>query len=189
MANVQVWDDKVHLFLGEAIYAHFYVFADPAKVDSDLQHAFSFQTTIRVGGIQFWDTGAIPLTDTQISAKPDQSLQSFNLPTLDGAISGFEGLDSQGRPAGANWSNAVVVSFVVTSKADVTLPVSELATALAALGPAGVAARAVLMASSVFARKVRLSIGHSNVTIQLQRDASGKIVQINHVAVKAPAHA
>lgn len=189
MADVQVWDSKVHLLGGEVVYAHHYVYADPSQVNDDLRHAFKYQAVVRVGGVQLWDSGKVPLQNGPITAKPDPAVQAFNLGTLDAEIDDFDGLDSQGHSTGANWSNAAALSFLVSAKAAITLPTATIATALAALGPAGVAARALLLGASLFAKKVHITLGHSNVTIPLQRDASRKLVQVNHVpmAVGAPA--
>jgi hypothetical protein len=76
MAELEVWDDKTHLFFGEAIYVHFYVYADTSKVATDLQHAFTLQAAIRVGGIQFWDTGRVPLANRPLLANPGARARS-----------------------------------------------------------------------------------------------------------------
>ena len=47
----QVWDSKIRLFLGDAVYTHLYVFADPTAVDNNLENAFTFQADVRAAGV------------------------------------------------------------------------------------------------------------------------------------------
>jgi hypothetical protein len=188
MAQVQVWDDKVHLFMGEVIYAHFYVYADWPKVDSNLEKAFQIQATIRVGGIQFWDTGIVPLANGPFNAKPEAAVSgAVSLPTVQGEIDDWTGIGTDGKPA--PWSTATLLTFLVSSKADAAVPVTTIIAALKTLGPAGAAAATILAVAGLFGTKVRLTLGHTNAALPLHRDASGRIAQINHVSAKVPAHA
>lgn len=189
MAN-QVWDDKAHLFLGEAgIYAHFYAFADWTKVDADLKNAFTFQIAIRVCGAQVWDTGIVPLQNGAITAKPDPSIPaSANVPAIQGEIDDWAATNAQ-HVVTDTWSQASTVGFLVSSKADVTLPVSQLASLLGRVGgPIGAAAGILAtFALASFGRKVRVTIGHNNVTIPVVRDQAGHVTQLgaSHAPVAA----
>lgn len=177
MANALVWDDKVHLLLGELIYAHFYVYVRWSDVDSDLQHAFDIQVTIRAGGVQLWDTGVLPLKDGQLTAKPAVAV----LPVIEGELDDWDCLDANGDHG--NWPKATLLTFLVSAKTDVTIPISEICAALATLGPAGIAAAAVVKLATTFgSKKARITIGHTNVAIPVARDTAGRITQIGHAS-------
>ena len=181
MAFQQVWDDKVHLFGGEAIYAHFFVYVDWSKVDADLQHAFEFLVSIRVAGVQFWATEQVPLQNGPVTAKLDQAVAAIatnQLPsTIQGEIDDWSAVDDSG--VAGDWAKAASLKFLISSKADVTLPVSLLGGLVGRLG--GTAGSIVGLAAGLFGSKVRVTIGHSNVSIPVHRDASGRCTQINAV--------
>jgi len=174
----QVWDDKAHLFGGEAIYAHFFVFVDWDQVDANLANAFQFLVSVRVAGIQFWGSPQITLANGAVQATLDPKVAAIatgQLPKeIDGEIDDWSGVDAGGN---ATWTAATSVRFLVTGKADVTLPVAVLGALVGRLG--GTAGSLIGVAAGLFGSKVRLSIGHSNVVIPVHRDATGRITQIN----------
>jgi hypothetical protein len=178
VAYQQVWDDKVHLFGGEAIYAHFFAYVDWTKVDASLENAFQFLVSIRVAGVQFWATDQVTLANGSIQANLDPKVAAVaggQLPrTIEGEIDDWSGVDAAGN---ANWPEATSLRFLVAGKADVTLPVSLLAGLVGRVG--GVAGAILGGAASLFGSKVRISIGHSNVSIPVHRDGNGRITQIN----------
>jgi hypothetical protein len=162
MATKQVWDDKVHLVLGDVVYTHLYVYVDPAKVQGeDLATAFTFQADVRAAGADLWSTGSVPLKNGPISATPTASVATL------GAVGGE--IDDWGF-TGASWSAATAVNFLVVAKADVSLPLSLLP---------GVIGTVV----GLFGSKIRVTVGHENVLLSIQRDPTGKVVSINHIAV------
>jgi hypothetical protein len=179
MPFTQVWDDKVHLFGGEAVYAHFFVFADWSTVDTDLGNAFQFLVSIRVAGVQFWSTGQVALQNGAITANVDPTvttLPGVSLSPVQGEIDDWSAIDGTGKACAFD-AGAAAVTFLVAGKADVTIPIRTL-TAL--VGQLGGTAGALLGGAlgGLFGAKVRVSIGHSNVSIPIHRDGSGKITQI-----------
>jgi hypothetical protein len=178
MAFAQVWDDKVHLFGGEAVHAHFFVYADWSEVDDDPQHAFAFLVSVRVAGIQFWASQQVPLQNGAVDAELDPTVATIatgQLPrAIHGEIDDCAGINDSGA---VDWARATSVRFLLSSKADVTLPVALLGTLVGRLG--GTAGLLVGLATGLFHSKVRLTIGHSNVAIPIHRDGRGFITQIN----------
>jgi hypothetical protein len=178
MAFAQVWDDKVHLFGGETVYAHFFTYVDWSKIDADLQHAFAFLVSIRVAGIQFWASKQVALQNGEVDAVLDPSVAVVaggQLPNaIRGEIDDCSGVDAQGA---ADWKKATSLRFLLSSKADVTIPVSLLGGLVGRLG--GAAGLLVGLAAGLFGGKVRVTIGHSNVSIPIHRDGNGRITQIN----------
>lgn len=179
MPFTQVWDDKVHLFGGEAVYAHFFVFADWSQVDAALGNAFQFQVSIRVAGIQFWTTGQVALQNGAIMANVDSAvaaLPGVSLSPVQGEIDDWSAIDGTGK-ACAFGTDAAAVTFLVAGKADVTIPIRTLTALVGQLG--GVAGALIGGAlGGLFGAKVRVSIGHSNVSIPIHRDANGTVTQI-----------
>ncbi len=177
----QVWDDKAHLFGGEAVYAHFFVFVDWDQVDANLANAFQFAVSVRVAGIQFWATQQVALAAGPVQATLDPKVAAIATGQLPRAIAGeiddWSGVDGSGD---ASWTAATSVRFLVAGKADVTLPVAALAALVGRLG--GAAGSLIGFAAGLFGSKVRVTIGHSNVAIPVHRDANGRITQINALA-------
>lgn len=164
----QVWDSKIHLFLGEAVYTHLYVFADPAKVNgASLQHAFTFQADVRAAGTDLFSTGTVPLKNGPIKASPTVA-GGETLGTVEGEIDDW-------NVTSGSWDNATGVRFLVVAKSDLSVPASEIARLVPAFGQ--------LLSAILRQVKIRVTVGHSNVLLPIVRNANGHIVSINHVKI------
>jgi hypothetical protein len=164
----QVWDSKIKLFLGEAVYTHLFVYADPAKVQgAALADAFTFQADVRVAGAELFSTGVIPLKNGPIAASP--SVAGSNLGEVQGEIDDW-------NFSSDSWEKTNGVRFLVNAKTDVSIPVSEIAKLVPGFGTL------VGVALGLFG-KVRITVGHENVLISIGRDGSGKVLSVNGVAV------
>ena len=163
----QVWDSKIHLILWDVIYTHLYVYVDTAKLKS-LQSAFTFQAMVRAGGADLFDTKVIPLKNGAITAKP----------TVPGgsALGSVSGEIDDWNFTSVSWAKTTGVRFLVSAKGDVTIPLSKIASLVPAVGP-------LLSVAAKLFGKVRVTVGHENVLIPIQRDKSGKVVKINNVSV------
>ena len=163
MATKEVWDDKIHLVFGDVLYTHLYVSVDPTKMNGPtLETAFTFQADVRGAGIDLWSTGPVPLRNGAVVAKPTVA-PATGLGTVQGEI------DDWGF-TGASWASATAINFLVVAKADLSVPIAALGGLLGALG-------------GLFGSKVRITIGHANVSIPIVRDANGNITSINHTPV------
>jgi hypothetical protein len=166
MALQQVWDDKIHLFLGELIYTHLYVYVDTEKMNGNgLETAFTFQADVRVGGADLWTTGQVPLKNSAITAAPTAPVAAL------GSVEGE--IDDWGF-AGASWASATAVNFLVVAKADLSVPLRALP------GIAGIVI-------GLIGSKVRITVGHENVSLPIRRGAGGSIISINNTSLAAVA--
>lgn len=163
----QVWDSKIHLILGDVVYTHLYVYVDTTKLNS-LQDAFTFQATVRAGGADLFDTTAVPLKNGAITAKPTVP-DGGELGTVTGEIDDFNFTSD-------SWAKTTGIRFLVSAKGDVTVPLSKIVSLAPAVGPLlGIAAK-------LFG-KVRVTVGHENVLIPIERNNGGEVVKINNVSV------
>jgi hypothetical protein len=169
MAAVQVQETDAGV-LGHVVIARDFVYADWTKVDADLQHAFSFLSSIRVESAQLWATQQLPLQDGPIQATPAVP----SLPTIVGAIANFGALDASGNAT--DWGKAAAIAFTVVATANVTIPKGQLTAAAVGVNPA---VAAVLAAALLFAPgNLQLNIGHTNISVPIGRDGSGRITHI-----------
>jgi hypothetical protein len=165
----QVWDSKIHLLLGEAIYTHLYVYVDPAKVHgAQLADAFTFQADVRAAGAVLFSTGRIPLKNGPIKASPTVS-DGATLGTVEGEIDDWNFTHQ-------SWAATNGVRFLVVAKSDVSIPIKEIVRLVPGFGEL---IKGVL---SLFG-KVRVTVGHETVLIPIGRDGSGKVVSVNHVKI------
>ncbi len=165
----QVWDSKIHLLLGDAVYTHLYVYADPAHVQGgSLADAFTFQADVRAGGGDLFSTGRVPLKNGPIKAPPTVPGGS-TLGTVEGEI------DDWNFTSGS-WATTQAVRFLIVAKSDVSVPVSEIVSLVPGFG--------TLVGGILGAiGKVRVTVGHETVLIPIKRDGHGKVVSINNVAM------
>jgi hypothetical protein len=173
--QVQETDTSVYR---NVIIARDFVYVDWSKVDGDaLQGAFAFLSSIRVEGAQVWATDQVALSNgAALEAKP--SVPISGIPTIRGSIQNLEALDAHGNPTG--WSAAVALAFTVVATANVTVPKGQIAAAAAAVNPA---LGAVIGAALLFAPgNLSLNIGHTNITVPIARDGTGKVTHIGTAA-------
>lgn len=171
MAFVQVQETDVAV-AGRAIAARDFVYVDWTLVDSNLEGAFAFLSSLRIERVQLWATDQVKLANGPIAAKPNAP----SLPTIQGTITGVEALD----PAGANvaWSAAHSVAFTIAATASVTLPKAEISAAAAAVNPlAGLLIGGLL---ATLGSNVLVNIGHTAVNVPIVRDGTKKIVEIGN---------
>jgi len=174
MAFTQVWDNVQHIFLGNTVYAHHYVYADLSKVNSDLQNAFAYQVDLRVGGADLTYARKEPLSNGALGT----GNISATLGSVDGEVDDWGATTADGKDVSAAWNpTAASVHFLVVSKADVTAPLSELAGLVPVVGPI------IKGVGSFLGTKVKLTIAHDNVVIPIHRDGTGKIIKINMTPV------
>jgi hypothetical protein len=165
----QVWDSKIHLLVGEAIYTHLYVYVDPAKVHgAELANAFTFQADVRAAGVDLFSTGRVPLKNGPIKAPPTVS-DGSTLGTVEGEIDDWNFTHE-------SWAKTNAVHFLVVAKSDVSVPIKEIVRLVPGFGEL---VKGIL---GLFG-KVRVTVGHENVLIPIGRDGSGKVVSVNHVKI------
>lgn len=155
----QVWDTKIHLFLGEAIYTHLYVYAEPAKVNgASLRNAFTFQADVRAAGTDLFSTGKVPLKNGPIKGSPTAK-GGETLGTVGGEIDDW-------NVTSGTWSTATGVRFLVVAKSDLSVPASQIAKLVPAFGQ--------LVSAILRNVKIRVTVGHETVLIPIKRDAQAK---------------
>ena len=165
----QVWDSKIHLFAGEAVYTHLYVFVDPAKVQGEqLQHAFTFQADVRAAGTDLFSTGVVSLTNGPIKASPTVA-DGSTLGTVEGEIDDWNFTSH-------SWDKTDGVHFLIVAKSDVSIPVKEIVRLVPGFG-------ALVGGILGLFGKIRITVGHENVHIPVSRDHTGKVVAINRVPI------
>lgn len=166
----QVWDSKIHLFLGDVVYTHFFVYADLTKVQgANLATAFTFQADVRAAGADLFSTGVVPLRNGPITASPTVA--------GGGTLGAVQGEIDDWNFSSDSWATTTGVHFLINAKADISVPISEIARLIPAFGSL------VGGVIGLFGSKVRVTVGHENVLIPIGRDATGKVVSINHVVI------
>lgn len=171
MAWTQVWDDEQHIFLGNVIYAHHYVYADLDRVNTALSTAFAYQVDLRVGSADIAHARKEPLANGALGTG-----QIGTYGSVSGEIDDWGAKTANGDNTG-DWSQAASVHFLVVSKGDIAPSLEDLIALVPAVGP-------VLSAAAKFTgAKVPLTIAHNTITIPIQRDATSRIVAINSVTV------
>jgi hypothetical protein len=169
VASVQVQETDVAI-AGKAIVARDFVYVDWTLVDSNIEGAFAFLSSLRIERVQLWATNQVKLANGPIVATPNVP----SLPPIQGAITGLEALDAGG--ANVAWSAAHSVAFTISSTASVTLPKAQIA--VAAVNPfAGIFIGGLL---ATLGSNVLVNIGHTAVHVPIVRDGTQKIVEIGN---------
>jgi hypothetical protein len=153
--------------LGDVVYTHLYAYVDPTKTD-DLENAFTFQAVVRAGGADVFDSGQVALKNGPISAPPVVP-GGAALGTVQGEIDDWNFVSG-------SWATTTAVRFLVSAKADVTVPLAVIARLVPGVGPL------LGIAAGLFG-KVRVTVGHENVLIPIVRDGTRKVVTINNVPI------
>ena len=164
------WSDKTvfahvgHLEVASVIYEVNANFANA------LPQAFSLTITVRGLGVFLGSTTMNPIADGPLSIDlvPPVGGQ------VKGKLSNWSAVDSQGQLIPATdtaWSDASVVSFLITALGNVALPIGAIIGLVPGLGWAARAALALLGST------VTINIGHKAVSLPIHRDANGAPVQ------------
>jgi hypothetical protein len=170
MAAKQVWDSTLHLFLGNVVYTHFYVYVDPTGVQGpSLENAFTVQVDVRAAGTDLFSTGVVPLQNGPIAAAPTIA--------GGGTLGSVQGEIDDWNFTSGDWSTTTGVHFLISAKSDVTVPISELVKLVPGFGSF------IGVAVGIFGSKVRVTVGHSSVTIPIVRSAAGDVTSINSVPI------
>jgi hypothetical protein len=173
VAFTQVWDRVQHIFLGNVVYAHHYVYADLSKVNTDLQNAFAYQVDLRVGGGDLAHARKEPLSNGGLGTGNIGTLGSVN-----GEVDDWGATTAGGADIGGNWNpSAASVHLLVVSKGDVAASLSALAGLVPVAGPI------IKGIASFLGGKAKLTIAHDNIIIPIHRDAQGYIIAINTTPV------
>lgn len=164
------WSDKTvfaHVGKLEVASVMYEVTADFSKA---LSHAFSLKVTLRGLGVQLGSTTVSPIADKPVSISIVQPIGG----TLQGKITDWGATDSKGNPVPAHdtaWSDAAMVSFLITGTGNVALPVGDLLELVPGLG------FLLKAAVSALGSTVSVNLGHKDVGLPIHRDASGKPIQ------------
>jgi hypothetical protein len=171
VAFVQVLESDVSI-AGKAIVARDFVYVDWTQVDSNLQGAFAFLSSLRIERVQLWATDQVKLANAPITAKPCHP----SLPPIQGAIAGVEALDAAG--ANVAWNAAHAVAFTIAATASVTLPKAAISAAVGAINPlVGIIIGGLL---ATLGSNVQVNIGHTAIHVPIVRDGANKIVEIGN---------
>jgi hypothetical protein len=168
----QVWDDKKHILLGDVVHAHFFVFADPAKVQTDLEHAFAFQVDFRVAGIEIAHAPEPPPLNPLANGPIGTSAISPTVGSVGGSINDFRATDVSDKAVTFTDPAGTAVHFLVVGTADVPVPVADLLSLVPVLGT-------IIRFVPFLPKTVRFNIGHDDIRIPITRDAAGKITAVN----------
>ncbi|HTW84012.1 MAG TPA: hypothetical protein VMD91_08110 [Candidatus Sulfotelmatobacter sp.] len=169
MATTQVWEDTIHLLLGNVIYTHLYAYVDPALAQgASLQNAFTFEADVRVASAELYTTARVPLANGALTATPTLAEYAAQLGTVQGEIDDWNCLPTPGA-----WATATAVHFLIAAKADASVPLTTIEQAMPALKPV------LGVVGPFLPQKVRITIGHAPVHIPIARDQTGAVVAIN----------